>query len=481
MSKHARRCPFRAALLALPLMPLAACTVGPDYRPPEQSVPGAWTGADSGESTRPIPAQPQPTPAQLATWWTVFDDPNLTTLVERGLSQNLTLAQAESRVRQARSARVVAASEGFPQVSAGASASRSRTPGNFGASTGNFFRAGFDAAWEIDVFGGIRRNVEAADAVIQSSILSREALAVSLAGEIASTYLDLRGNQRQLAIARSNVDIQQRTFELNRQRQAAGFITALDVANARANLTQTEAAIPQLEAQARASMYALATLLGQTPDTLLTELSPERPLPRVPRAIPVGLPSDLLLRRPDIRQAEADLRAATARIGVAVADQYPRFSLTGTLGLQGDQASSLGTIARNFWSIGPSVSLPVFTGGRTRGNIEQAREVAEQSLLEYRQRVLVALQDVETSLVAFTREQQRLDALAESVAANRQAVDLSSQLYNAGRTDFLNVLSAQRQLFSTEAQLAQSETNVANNLVALYKALGGGWDPDPAQ
>jgi NodT family efflux transporter outer membrane factor (OMF) lipoprotein len=440
-------------------------------------MPAGWTGGDRVVSTRPIGSQPNTEFAELVRWWDVFRDPVLNSLIERALTQNLMLAQAESRVRQARAARVTAASEGFPQVSAGSSASRSRTPGNFGASTGNFFRAGFDASWEIDVFGGTRRSVEAADATIESTVLSREALAVSLVGEIASTYFDLRGSQRQLTIAKQNVDIQQRTLQLTQQRQAVGYITALDVANAQANLAQTESSIPTFDAQSQASIYALATLLGQTPETLVGELNVEQPLPPIPSAVPMGLPSELLVRRSDIRQAESDLHAAVARVGIAIADQYPRFSLTGSFGLQGNQVQSLGTLAKNFWSIGPSVSVPVFTGGRIQGNIAQAREVAEQATLEYRQRVLVALQDVETSLTSFTREQQRREALAESVEANRRAVDLSTQLYNAGRTDFLNVLSAQRQLFSTEAQLAQVDTNVANNLVSLYKALGGGWDP----
>lgn len=477
MTKHRQSSCFRAAPIALVLGVVQGCTVGPDYRPTPAPTPPGWTGAEGAASDRPVGSAPTHGDADIARWWTVFNDAALTSLIERAMAENLGLAQAASRIRQARAARVVAAGGWYPSVNADASASRSRTGGARGASTSNLFRAGFDATWEIDVFGGTRRSVEAAESDIGSAGYAREAQRVTLAGEVASTYFDLRGAQQQLAIARRNLEAQNRTLELTRQRFDAGFVSALDVANARANVTQTEASIPSLDAQARSSIYALGVLLGGEPGALLAELSSDSEAPALPESIPVGLPSDLLLRRPDLRQAEADLHSATARIGVAVADQFPKFSLTGSFGTQGDKVSSLGTLANRYWSIGPSVSLPIFTGGRVEGNIEQAREAAEQAALGYRQSVLTALQEVETALVNFTREQQRRGALSEATEANRQAVDLSLKLYGAGRVDFLNVLQAQRQLFAIEAQLTQSSTNLASDLVALYKALGGGWDP----
>ena len=471
-----------AVLLAL-LAALGGCTVGPNYEKPPAAAPPSWSGLDAGATGPGVVSVPNAQAPDITAWWTQFNDATLTSLIERAAAANLTLAAAESRVRQARAQRTVAASGLYPTVDAAASYSRSRNGGAVGdrfvASTGNFFRAGFDAAWEIDVFGGTRRGVEAADAQIESAIADRFSLMVSLEGEIASTYLDLRGAQRQLAIARENLATQRDTLSLTQERFEAGFVSALDVATSKAQVSTTESQVPSYEAQARADIYALGVLLGQEPGVLLEELTPEAAAPKPPGTVPVGLPSTLLERRPDIKKAEADLHAATAQVGVAVADQYPKFTLTGSLGVQSNNGGSLGNLANRYWSITPGVLLPIFAGGRIDANIEVAREVADQALLAYRAAVLTALQDVETSLVKFTREQERRALLAESAAANREAVDLSLQLYSAGRTDFLNVLSAQRALYATEAALAQSDTTIGTNLVALYKALGGGW-PRPA-
>lgn len=454
---------------------LAGCTVGPDYKAPETTDPQAWAGLGPAAAGANVTSTPVAGPADVAAWWMQFNDPVLTSLIERAAQGNLTLAQSDTIVRQARAARTIASGGLYPSVDASASASRSRS--------GNFFRAGFDATWELDLFGGVQRGVEAAGAQVDSALYDKSATMVTIAGEVATTYLDLRGAQRQLAIARQNLAAQQTTLDLTQERFDAGFIGALDVANARANVTQTSSQIPSFDAQIHASIYALSVLLGRQPGELLAELSTDAPPDAAvpPSEVPIGLPSELLQRRPDIMRAQADLHAATARIGVAVADQYPRFSLTGSLGTQGNRIASLGTLADRYWSIGPAASLPIFSGGRIEGNIEQARAAADQALLVYRARVLVALQDVETALVNFTREQQRRAALVESVEANKQAVDLSLQLYSAGRTDFLNVLSAQRQLYSTQSALTQSQTIVGTNLVALYKSLGGGWTPDVAR
>lgn len=457
---------------------LAGCTVGPDYKAPETTDPQGWAGLGPAAAGANVTSTPVAGPADVSAWWMQFNDPVLTSLIERAAQGNLTLAQSDTIVRQARAARTIASGGLYPSVDASASASRSRSGGR----TGNLFRAGFDATWELDVFGGVQRGVEAADAQIDSALYDKSATIVTIAGEVATTYLDLRGAQRQLAIARQNLAAQQTTLDLTQERFDAGFIGALDVANAKANVTQTSSQIPGFDAQIHASIYALSVLLGRQPGELLAELSTDAPPDAAvpPSEVPIGLPSELLQRRPDIMRAQADLHAATARIGVAVADQYPRFSLTGSLGTQGNRIQSLGTIANRYWSIGPAASLPIFSGGRIEGNIEQARAAADQALLAYRASVLVALQDVETALVNFTREQQRRAALVESVEANKQAVDLSLQLYSAGRTDFLNVLSAQRQLYSTQSALTQSQTTVGTNLVALYKSLGGGWTADVA-
>lgn len=452
--------------------------VGPDYQSPGASSPDGWdslpTGDSAGISSRPVAGRPN-----IAAWWDQFDDPLLTSLITRARVANLTLAQAEARIREARAATDIAASGLYPSIDGNASATRARTPGAFAdrpASTNSLFVAGFDATWEIDVFGGTRRGVEAANAQVQSTVFDRDTLLVSLCGEVAADYFDLRGAQRQLDIARRNLTAQQQTLDLTQERFDAGFVSALDVANAKAQTTATASQIPAFEAQARSAIYAISLLLGQEPAALVAELAPEAPLPNPPGTIPVGLPSDLLRRRPDIRRADADLHAATALVGVAQADFYPKFSLTGTFGTQGDTVVSLGTLANRFWAIGPAVSIPIFQGGRLTGTLERQKAVADETLIAYKSTVLGALRDVETALVNFTREQERRNLLVESVQANTQAVTLSLELYSAGKTDFLNVLTAQRQLYLTEAALAASETAVASDLVALYKALGGGWD-----
>lgn len=456
---------------------LAGCTVGPEHASPTVSTPASWTGDKDADSARPVASLATVGEANVDQWWTAFQDPILSALIERANAGNLSLSQAESRVRQARAALTIVGGQALPQVDAGASASRSRSS----AGTSNLFRVGFDASWEIDIFGGIRRSVEAADADLTSAGFDRENLRVTLTAEVATAYLNLRGSQQQLAIAKQNLESQERTLALTQQRLDAGFVTRLDVANARVNVTQTESQIPAFDAEIRTSIYAISVLLGQEPAALLEELSPVVDLPASPETVPIGLPSELLKRRPDIRLADARLHAATARVGVAVADQYPRISLTSSAGLQSGQVDSLGSLANRFWSIGPSISVPVFTGSRIEGAIDQAEAIAEEATLAYRQSVLTALQDVESALAKYSREQQRYAVLVDSVAANRDAVDLSLKLYNAGKTDFLNVLTAQRQLYSTEAQLIQSRTAVAGNLVALYKALGGGWSPNQAR
>lgn len=467
-----------ALLLAL----LAGCTVGPDFKSPDANTPAAFAGLDPSAQVSNLTTTPAAKPADIAAWWAQFNDPALTSLITRASTSNLSLAQAETRIRQARASRVIAASGLFPSVDASASATRSRSgsttdSGEHFSSTRNLFREGFDASWELDIFGGVRRGIEAADAQLQSAILDRQAVQVSLAGEIATNYLLLRGAQAQLAIANENLAAQQQTLDITQQRHEAGFVSALDVAQAKSNVTQTASQIPGYDAQIRTSIYALSVLLGQSPDALLTELLPTAAFPTPPAEIPVGLPSKLLQRRPDIRRAEFDLHAATARVGVAVADQYPKFFLTGGFGLSGSRVESLTTMADRFWSIGPSVSVPVFTAGRNAAAVEQAKAVADESLIAYKASVLTALQDVETALVNLTREQQRRASLVEALAANRDAVALSLELYSAGRTTFLDVLTAQRLIYNTEAALSQSQTTIATNLVALYKALGGGWNP----
>jgi NodT family efflux transporter outer membrane factor (OMF) lipoprotein len=344
----------------------------------------------------------------------------------------------------------------------------------------NVWQAGLDATWELDIFGGARRNVEAATADLQAAVEDRRDVLITLVGDVGSNYLNLRGFQQQIDIARRNLKAQKHTAEITQKRRDAGFVGGLDVANARAQIATTEATIPVFESSARAAIYSLGVLLGREPAALEQDLAKAAPIPPTPPEIPVGLPSDLLRRRPDIRRAEAQLHAATARIGVATSDLFPKFNLAGSYGLSATDVAKLGKGTSNFWSWGPSVTWPIFAGGRIYWNIKVQDALTEQALLTYEKTVLTALKDVETALVAYAKEQERRKSLAEAVGNNRKAVDLAMQLYIAGKTDFLNVLIAQRSLFISEDALTQSTRAVDTNLIALYKALGGGWEKEGA-
>jgi NodT family efflux transporter outer membrane factor (OMF) lipoprotein len=454
--------------------------VGPDFHRPHTDLPQSWTGGI------PEPASPPAAPAEpsLAQWWLIFNDPILSGLIDEAVQSNLDLKQAEARVRQARAALRGAVSFLGPTLDSGAFAQRSRTPGIVSTNKGNIsnqYQVGFDAAWEIDVFGGVRRNIEAADADLAATVEARQNVLVSLAAEVARNYIDLRSFQQRVFIARKNLATQAHSARLTRLRFEAGFVSGLDVARAEAQVAATASTIPLLESAAQQSIYNISILLGRDPAAMLPELSPPQDIPEQPPAIPLGLPSDLLLRRPDIRQAEAEIHAATARIGVATADLFPRFTISGSGGLVSTHFNSWLTWSNRFWSFGPSASWNLFSSGRTLANIEQQRAVEEQTLLAYQQTVLTALQEVENALVASTKEEEHRVELSRAVSYNLKAVDLATQLYTQGQTDFLSVLDAQRSLFLTEDQLAASTGTVLTNLVALYKALGGGWSDETGE
>lgn len=463
----------------------AGCAVGPNFQPPQKEVPAAWDAQAWANS--PSLSRTTDQPVTLVEWWTAFNDPVLVSLVEMAAKANLEVRQAEARIRQARAARRVAGAPLWPQLEASAlyqkSQGSSEAAGGGGLATvapiRDLFQVGLDASWELDIFGGTRRSLEAATADLKAAVEDRRDVLVTLLGEVATNYFNLRGFQQQILIAQKNLEAQRKTAQITRRRHEAGFVSRLDVANAEAQVATTEAQIPRLEASARAAIYNLGVLLGREPAALEAALKRPLPLAPPPPEVPVGLPSDLLRRRPDIRRAEAQVHAATARIGVAVAELFPKFHLTGSFGLAASDLSRLGTPGSRFWSFGPSITWPIFAGGRLRANVEVQNALQEQALLAYEKAVLSALKDVETALAAYAKEQEHYRALAEAVAHNRQAVDLAMKLYVAGKTDFLNVLNAQRSLYLTEDALTQSRRALATHLVALYKALGGGWEKNP--
>lgn len=447
--------------------------VGPNFQRPQTPLPADWAGPTA--ESRPV----TPAEEELARWWTLFDDATLASLVEKAVQSNLDLKQAEARIRQARAARGIVAAGIGPTVDATGAYQHSRAAGSVnGKSEGvitDQYQAGFDAGWELDIFGGVRRAIEAADADLQAALETRRDVLVTLTAEVARNYIDLRAFQERIAISRQNLEAQKHSAALTRLRFQGGFIGALDVANADAQVATTAAQIPLLEASARQSIYSLSVLLGRDPAALIGDLSPVAVIPLAAPSIPLGVPADLLRRRPDVRRAEAEIHAATARIGVATADLFPRFTISGSVGLRAGDFSSWFDWASRIWSFGPSASWNLFEMGRTRSNIEQQQALQDQSLITYQQTVLTALQEVENALIASAKEEEHRRVLREAVSANRKAVDLAKTLYTQGHTDFLNVLNAQRSLYASEDALIRSTGSVSTNLVALFKALGGGW------
>jgi multidrug efflux system outer membrane protein len=477
-NQFAIKLPAAAALMFL----VAGCSLGPNYQVPDIAVPGAWNEAQqSGIDTGSVP---------LSNWWTEFNDPLLTSLVQRAVQSNLDIRLAEARLRESRALRAVTAADAWPRLETSGSYRRSRSSENAfvsggggdaflgGNGAGDLFRAGFDSSWEVDVFGGVRRSIEAADANVAASVEERRNALVTLLGDVARNYIELRGFQRRLAVARSNLQAQQETLDLTKVRFEAGLSSDFEVAQAEGQVNTTAAQIPALESALKASVHRLDVLLGQHPGGLWNEVSNEAPVPALPPQANVGMPAELLRRRPDIRRAERVLASATAQIGAATADLYPRFSLSGAFGFQSISASNLISAPSRFWSIGPTIFWPVFDAGRIRANIDVRNAQQEQALTLYEKTILVAFEDVENSLVNYAREQVRYRALIDAVASNRRAVQMANELYTRGLIDFLNVLETQRSLYASESELAQSETVMASNLVALYKALGGGWETD---
>lgn len=475
-----RKIVFLCSLLALHCSALTftGCMVGPDFRKPETKIPAKWHGLDPVAATGDSALTSQP--LDLVEWWKKFDDPLLTSLIERAIRSNLDLRQAASRVRQARAAVGVTSAGLFPEVNADAQYQRSRTPVTTATGTSgverDFFRTGFDASWELDFFGRTRRGIEASQADLEAAIEDRRDVFITLVTDVGTNYSNLRQFQKQIEIARRNLEAQAHTAEITHKRYEAGFVGRLDLANARAQVVTTASRIPVLETSARTAIYSLSVLLGMEPAALQEELSSEKSIPPTPPQIPIGLPSDLLRRRPDIRRAEAQIHAATARIGVATADLFPRFSLTGSFSFSGSDVANFMNWGNRSWSFGPSVTWPVFEAGRIRWNIEIQNAVQEQTLLTYEQIILTALRDVETALISHTNELEHFKFLQEAFENNRKAVEVSMKLYVEGRTDFLNVLNAQRSLLISEEAMAQSTNRLTTNLLALYKALGGGWE-----
>ncbi len=405
-----------------------------------------------------------------------LNDPELTRLVERAVKGNLTLKDAQSRLREARALRGISKAGLFPNIDAGASVTKTRSSENGVARTdGKLYAAGFDASWELDIFGGIRRGVEAAQANLEATRADLHNVLVSLLAEVALNYIDVRTYQARLSAAHANIKTQQETYELNRSRYEAGISDALAVQQALYNLERSRSEIPALQIGLEAAKNRLAVLLGENPGALHQELETIKPIPVPSITVAVGVPAETLRNRPDIRRAERNLAAQSARIGVAMADLYPKLQLFGSIGLEAVSSEDFLKWSSRTWSFGPNISWNVFDAGAVRQNIKVQTARQEQALVQYESAVLNAQEEVENILVAFAKEQRRRESLARATEAARQADLLARDRYRAGLVDFNNVLSAQRSLLSFQDQLVQSDGAVTTNLVRLYKALGGGW------
>ena len=451
---------------------LTACTaVGPDYQPAPPDMPAHWTEKSGASSA---------TESTLSCWWTLFHDPLLNGLITRAVAANLDLRLAETRVREARAQRRLTASASFPSLGASGSYTNSRSSENIpsGGVSEDLFRAGFDAGWEIDVFGGSRRQIEAADAAIAASVEDRRGVLVTLEAEVARNYLELRASQKRLAIARDNIRIQEQTAALVRNKFEIGFGGELEIAQAETQLALTRSEVPTLESTISQAMHQLALLLGQQPQSLKAELTEVASIPAVPPLLPTTLPSDLLRQRPDIRAAERQLAAATATVGAAVAELFPRFSLSALIGLQSTSLPDLVATSSRFWSAGPVVQWSLFDGGRARAAIALSKARRDQAQALYEKTVLTALAETENGLVAYAREQERHRILSEAVAAGQQALTLARGQYAAGLTPFLNVLVSENTLYQSQDTLTQSDQRLALDMVAIFKALGGGWQTE---
>ncbi|WP_372868012.1 efflux transporter outer membrane subunit [Pseudomonas sp.] len=458
---------LKISLLALAL---SACAVGPDYTSPP-TAPAKLTSAATGHYDRT---------RFEAVWWQQFDDPTLNQLVQQSLEENRQLRGAFARLRAARAIRDDVANDHLPTISSRASGAfgKAQQPGiSSQRVTTERYDLGLDMAWELDLFGRIQRQLEASEAQIEVAEADFYQLQVSLIAELVDAYGNLRGAQLRERIARENLANQQESRGITEQLRDAGVGSELDVLRSDARLAATEASLPQLQAEQLRARNRIATLLGQRPEQLTVDLSAQ-PLPAIAKALPIGDPAELLRRRPDVRAAERQLAAATASIGVATADLFPRVSLSGFLGFTAGRGSLLGASAARAWGVAPSISWAAFDLGSVRARLRGAEANADGALANYEQQVLLALEESENAFSDYAKQQQRLLALLRQSQASRAAAEQAGVRYREGEVDFLVLLDAERERLAAEDAQALAEVELYRGIVAIYKALGGGWQPN---
>ena len=449
---------------------VAACgSVGPDYEAKPVPAPSAWS-AERGQSLADAPHDGN-------AWWSEFCDPAIDALVDAALAQNLDLAAAFARLRSARAMAGVAEADRFPSLDLRSSYDHRRESRNtpFGAfiPETDIHTIAVDASWELDLWGRVRRSVEAASLEVEASAADVEAAAVTVAAEVVTTYVDLRASQQRLRIARQNLALQEQTLSLVRARLDAGLAVERDGAQALTNVASTRARLPSLQAAEQAANNRLCVLLGCAPGQLPVDLAPEAGLPMAPLRVAVGVPAEALRARPDVRAAERRFAAAVARIGIAEGDRYPRFALAGTLGLSANSAEDVFRNGSDVTGFGPSLRWNLFDGGRLRQRVKALEADAEAAQAAWEATVLLALEEAENAMTQFVREQTRLSSLRVAAKEARRAVDLAQAQYRAGLSDFQAVIDSERTVASLEDDLVASEAAIAGGLVAIHKALGG--------
>lgn len=464
-------------LILAALAASTGCTVGPSYTPPQHPVaPAAWSVH--------LPPELRESPDSLAKWWTVFGDSILDRLIQRAAAANLEAREAAARIQQSRAELAGARSRGYPTLALGAVVGGGQISDNGSlaqiAPTGGFdpqarFAVGIVANWELDLFGRVRSSVRAAEAGVMASIEDQRNVYVVLFGEVAMTYAELRTIQQRLADTRANVELQRETLELVEQRIAGGVASDLDAAQATMNLFITQAAVPQLEISRRLALNRLAVLLGEQAGALDAELEAAEPIPVPPPEVAIGIPADLLRRRPDVRAAERRYESEQARIGAATADLYPTLGIGGRFGLESHDVSNLFEGDSREWTVSAPIGWVAFDGGGLRSRVDAADARAAEALLQYERVVLEALAETENALVEYAQQTTRRGQLATAVAAAQRAVELVLIQYRDGTVDFQNVMDSQRELLGAQDGLADTEGRVATALIGIYKSLGGGW------
>jgi multidrug efflux system outer membrane protein len=452
---------------------LSGCAVGPDYRAPIVSFPARW----SSDQTRQAPNQ-----THASHWWRRLDDPLLDALIDEASASNLDVATSKAKIREARYSLQQTTAGLFPSVTGSGSATRNKSSTSAIDTIGtsgypyNQFQAGFDSSWELDLFGGTRRGVEVATRNLEASEDDLQATLLTLVGDVAAYYVDARGYQARIALARRTAASQRETAALTRSKFEAGSASAVDAAKAVAQASSTEANVPSYEAAYAADVHRLGILLGREPLALAQALARTAPIPTPRMPLPKGIPADILLTRPDIRAAERRLAQATAKIGQAEAALYPDVSLTGSVSTSALRLGDLAKYSSVGWSFGPSVSVPIFDGGKLRAAVGVSQAQRDQYHASFRAAVLTALEDVENAIVSLNGERTKVRRLTDATTNYREATRLSRSLYQNGSSSFLDVLDSERSLYSSEDSLLQSRVAIAKNYVALAKALGEGWD-----